>query len=101
MSDNSKNVYIEDNHIYLSVRKLKELLGDVELYNDEYKNKGEDSTKCHVQVGNEYTSFISNSPVIWPWLKTKTLSDRPSNSGISEEIIMMAFPCALNSFIKS
>ena len=65
MSDNSKNVYIEDNHIYLSVRKLKELLGDVELYNDEYKNKGEDSTKCHVKVGNEYTSFISNSQEIY------------------------------------
>lgn len=65
MADNSKNVYVEDNHIYISIRKLKELLGNVELYNDEYKNKGEDSTKCHIKVGNEYTSYISNSQDIY------------------------------------
>lgn len=82
MTNNSKDMYIEDNHIYFSVRKLKELLGDVELYNDEYKNKGEDSTKCHIKVGNEYTSFISNSQEIYKAVIYEEASDNSgSNKG--------------------
>ena len=48
MSD-SKNVLIENDQIYLSVRKLVSTLGG-EYYNDEYKNKGEDTTKCQMNI---------------------------------------------------
>lgn len=42
-------------------------------------------------------SATSISPAISPFLITKTLSQIPSNSGISEDIIMIAFP-SLASF---
>lgn len=64
MSD-KKNIYVdENNQIYISVKKLSALLG-VEFYNDEYKNKGEDTTKCYIKTDNEYTSYISNSSQIY------------------------------------
>lgn len=63
MKDN-KNIYIENDQIYLSAKKLAYLL-NITYNNDEYKVKGEDVTKCHIKNGNEYTSFISNSPTIY------------------------------------
>ena len=71
--------------MYFSVRKLKELFGDVELYNDEYKNKGEDSTKCHVKIGNEYTSFMSNSQEIYKAVVYEDKSDKTSDSNKGKE----------------
>ena len=66
LMNDSKNVVIENNQIYISVRKLVSVLGgDIEYYNDEYKNKGEDTTKCYIKTSNEYTSFISNSSQIY------------------------------------
>lgn len=63
--EDSKNIYLdENNQMYISVKKLSTLLG-VEYYNDEYKNKGEDTTKCYIKTENEYTSYISNSSEIY------------------------------------
>ena len=62
-----KNVFMENGQIYISVRKLVSTLGG-EYYNDEYKNKGEDTTKCYIKTStnsNEYTSYISNSSQIY------------------------------------
>ena len=65
MSD-SKNLAMENGQIYISVRKLVSVLGGgIEYYNDEYKNKGEDTTKCYIKTSNEYTSFLSNSSQIY------------------------------------
>lgn len=64
MSD-EKNIYVdENNQVYVSVKKLSALLG-IEFFNDEYKNKGEDTTKCYIKTYNEYTSYISNSSQIY------------------------------------
>ncbi|MBP3502464.1 MAG: WG repeat-containing protein, partial [Clostridia bacterium] len=64
MSD-KKNIYVdENNQVYVSIKKLSALLG-VEFFNDEYKNKGEDTTKCYIKTNNEYTSYISNSSQIY------------------------------------
>lgn len=61
----AKNIYIDENgQVYVSVKKLSALLG-IEYFNDEYKNKGEDITKCHIKNGNEYTSYVSNSSQIY------------------------------------
>ncbi|MBO5348811.1 MAG: WG repeat-containing protein [Clostridia bacterium] len=63
--EDKKNIHIdENNQIYISVKKLSALLG-VEFFNDEYKNKGEDTTKCYIKTSNEYTSYISNSSQIY------------------------------------
>lgn len=66
LMNDSKNAVVENGQIYLSVRKLISVLGgDIEYYNDEYKNKGEDITKCYIKTANEYTSFLSNSSQIY------------------------------------
>lgn len=63
--ENGKNPYVDDNgEIYISVKKLSYILG-VDYYNDEYKNKGEDATKCYIKTENEYTSYISNAKQIY------------------------------------
>lgn len=64
LMNDKKDLYVENNQIYMSVKKLSTLLG-VDFYNDEYKNKGEDTTKCYIKTYNEYTSFISNSSQIY------------------------------------
>ena len=64
-SEDSKNIYVdENNNIYISVKKLAATLG-VEYFNDEYKNKGEDTSKCYIKTENEYTSYISGSSEIY------------------------------------
>lgn len=75
----SKNLYVdENNQIYVSVKKLSALLG-VEYYNDEYKSKGEDTTKCYIRTSNEYTSYISNSSKIYK----AVILDEQQESGTS------------------
>ena len=87
MSD-SKNVTIENGQIYLSVRKLASALGgDIEYYNDEYKNKGEDTTKCYIKIGNEYTSFISNSSQIYKAIILNENEVEGTNNTISQNQI--------------
>ena len=60
MEYNKKPYTDENGEIYFSIKKLSYILG-VDYYNDEYKSKGEDPTKCYIKTENEYTSFISNS----------------------------------------
>ena len=65
MDESNKNVYEDENgKIYISVKKLATIL-NVDYYNDEYKNKGEDTTKCYIKTENEYTSYLSNSSQIY------------------------------------
>lgn len=72
-----KNILVENGQIYISVRKLVATLGG-EYYNDEYKNKGEDPTKCHIKAANnsnEYTSYISNSSQIYKTIMLNVQDD--------------------------
>lgn len=63
--EDGKKPYTDDNgEIFFSVKKLSYILG-VDYYNDEYKSKGEDPTKCYIKTENEYTSFISNKSQIY------------------------------------
>ena len=79
MSD-GKNIYVdENNQIYVSVKKLSSLLG-VEFYNDEYKNRGEDTTKCYIRTSNEYTSYISNSSQIYKAVIVEEQQDAEANT---------------------
>lgn len=65
LMQDSKTLYTADNgQIYISVRDLANALS-VDFYNDEYKGKGEDKSKCYIRTGNEYTSFLSNSSEIY------------------------------------
>lgn len=64
MNSDNKSLVEENGQIYISVKKMAAYLG-VEYYNDEYKNKGEDTTKCYIKTSNEYTSYISNSSQIY------------------------------------
>lgn len=64
MEDNKKPYTDENGEIYFSIKKLSYILG-VDYYNDEYKSKGEDPTKCYIKTENEYTSFISNNSQIY------------------------------------
>lgn len=75
MSDSKKLYTSEDGQIYISVKKLASLL-NVGYYNDEYKSKGEDTTKCFIKTENEYTSYISDSSSIY---KVIDLSEVQSN----------------------
>ena len=65
LMEDSKLYTEEDGNIYISVKKLANMLQDVGYYNDEYKVKGEDTTKCHIKTENEYTSYISDSSQIY------------------------------------
>lgn len=88
LMNDSKNVTIENGQIYLSVRKLASALGgDIEYYNDEYKNKGEDTTKCYIKIGNEYTSFISNSSQIYKAIILNENEVEETNNTISQNQI--------------
>lgn len=65
MMADKKNLYMsEKGEIYISVRNIANML-NVEYFNDEYKGKGEDVTKCCIKAGNEYTSYISGSANIY------------------------------------
>lgn len=87
MDNNSKNLVEDNGKIYISVKKMAAYLG-VEYYNDEYKNKGEDTTKCYIKTSNEYTSYISNSPQIYKAIIREELIENPdgntSNSKANE-----------------
>ena len=86
-----KNLYTSDNgEIYISVRELANMLG-VGYFNDEYKGKGEDTTKCYIKTDNEYTSFISGSSQIYKVRDNKSVNEEQQkssnqNSKIKDEI---------------
>lgn len=67
----SKNLYVSENgQIYMSVKKLANML-NVGFYNDEFKERGEDVTKCYIKTDNEFTSYITGSDTIY-----KTIDNR-------------------------
>lgn len=79
-SEDSKNLYVdENNNIYISVKKLASALG-AEYFNDEYKNKGEDTSKCYIKIENEYTSYISGSSEMYKAIITEEEEDDDSYS---------------------
>lgn len=66
MADKKKYFNRKWSNVYIC-KKVGFCLGG-EYYNDEYKNKGEDTTKCYIKTStnsNEYTSYISNSSQIY------------------------------------
>lgn len=75
----------ESGEIYISVRELVNVLNEgidekdetrrVSYFNDEYRGKGEDVTKCHIKTGNEYTSYVSGSPTIYKVRDNKAEND--------------------------
>lgn len=73
LMEDSKLYTAEDGKIYISVKKLANMLQDVGYYNDEYKVKGEDTTKCHIKTENEYTSYLSNSDQIYKVIDNKDI----------------------------
>lgn len=73
LMDGSKMYTTEDGQIYISVKKLASILQNVGYYNDEYKVKGEDTTKCHIKTENEYTSYISDSNEIYKVIDNKEI----------------------------
>lgn len=75
--DSKGKVFIENGKVYISIRALSNTLG-CEYYNNEYKKNGEDKSKCHVQVGNIYTSYTAGSNKIYRAIVSKPKSD---NSG--------------------
>lgn len=76
MEDGKKPYTDENGNIFFSIKKLSYILG-VDYYNDEYKSKGEDPTKCYIKTENEYTSFISNKSQIY---KAIILEDEDDSS---------------------
>ena len=76
MSDKKHFKKSDSGEIYISVRELSNLLkSDVAFFNDEYKGKGEDVTKCHIKTDNEYTSYISGSSTIYKVRDNKAEND--------------------------
>ena len=84
MSD-EKNLYVENNQIYVSVKKLATILG-VDYYNDEYKNKGEDTTKCYIKTSNEYTSYMADSSQIYKSIIIEKEVEDDSNNNVNNTI---------------
>ena len=62
--DSKGKIFIENGKVYISIRSLSNTLG-YQFYNSEYKRKGEDKSKCQVQVNNIYTSYIAGSNKIY------------------------------------
>ena len=79
LMQDEKNLYEENGQVYISVKKLASIL-KVEYYNDEYKNNGEDTTKCNIKNQNEYTSYISNSPHMYKAIVTEEPLEDPNNN---------------------
>ncbi len=79
LMQDKKNLYVSDSgQIYISVRDLATML-NIEFYNDEYKGKGEDKSKCYIKTGNEYTSYLSNSSEIY-----KVIDNKSKNEALEE-----------------
>lgn len=62
--DSKGKVFVENGKVFVSLRELSNTLG-YQFYNSEYKKKGEDKSKCQVQVDNIYTSYIAGSNKIY------------------------------------
>lgn len=62
--DNKGKIYLENGKVFISIRELSNTLG-YQFYNNEYKKKGEDKSKCQVKVDNIYTSYVGGSNKIY------------------------------------
>ena len=62
--DNKGKIYLENGKVFISIRELSNTLG-YQFYNNEYKKKGEDKSKCQIKVDNIYTSYIGGSNKIY------------------------------------
>ncbi|MBQ3409209.1 MAG: WG repeat-containing protein [Clostridia bacterium] len=80
--DSKGKVYIENGKVFISIRELSNTLG-YQFYNSEYKKKGEDKSKCQVQVDNIYTSYIAGSNKIYRAIITNPTDEEESNSNNS------------------
>lgn len=70
--------------IYLSVNDISNLLNR-DYYNNEYKSKGEDKTKCQIKNGDEYTSLRADSKKIYKAIKKETnLNNNTDNESFQE-----------------
>lgn len=85
-TNNPKEIYVENDQIYLSVKMLASILGksEYEYGNGEEKIKNEDKTKCQIKTKGETTSYISNSSEIYKSVSVEDISeDDNENNTIS------------------
>lgn len=82
LKDEKGNIYNNNGQIYFSVKDVSSLLNR-QYYNNEYKSKGEDQTKCQIKNGNEYTSLISDSKKIYKAILNESVASSTDNN--SEE----------------
>ncbi|MBO5349483.1 MAG: WG repeat-containing protein [Clostridia bacterium] len=101
LKDEKGKIIEENGQIYFSVQQLSTLL-NYQYYNSEYKKKGEDKTKCHIKIENEYTSYISGSNKIYKSIinkkSEKNNTTQESNSITNNEIKYEYF--TLNNNVK-
>lgn len=64
LKNDNGSIYNNNGQIYLSVKDMCNLL-DRPYYNNEYKKKGEDQTRCHIKNGDEYTSIVADSKKVY------------------------------------
>ena len=81
--DSKGKVFVENGKVYISLRELSNTLG-YQFYNSEYKRKGEDKSKCQIQVNNIYTSYIAGSNKIYRAIITNP-DDNNSNSNNNQD----------------
>ena len=81
--DSKGKVFVENGKVFVSLRELSNTLG-YQFYNSEYKKKGEDKSKCQVQVDNIYTSYIAGSNKIYRAIVLNP-SDSQNNSNDNQD----------------
>ena len=83
--DNKGKIYLENGKVFISIRELSNTLG-YQFYNNEYKKKGEDKSKCQIKVNNIYTSYIGNSNKIYRAIvKNQTEQERANKKNVSND----------------
>lgn len=85
LKDDSGKIYNNDGKIYLCVNDVSNLLNR-DYYNNEYKSKGEDKTKCQIKNGDEYTSLRADSKKIYKAIKKETQSNSSTDGDSFQEI---------------
>ncbi len=70
LKDEKGKILVENGDVYISIRKLATAL-NYQYYNSEYKQKGEDRSKCQVRANNIYSSYISDSNKFYKTIVTE------------------------------
>ncbi len=86
LRDEKGKIVEENGQIYFSVKDMSNLLSR-QYYNSEYKQKGEDKTKCQIRNENEYTSYISDSNNYYKAIVTENDVQNKSKSSDGFEAI--------------